>query len=444
MVKKQIFIVAVIALFIIITPIVLISNSSKNKNVDCSVGEFGDFSVCSKTCGGGTQARSRKVITPKTGNGKECPTLSETIVCNTQSCPRNCTVTPFSDFGECSKTCGGGSKSRFRDIIQNQTGTGLPCPTLSETVECNTQSCNLGDCVVTPFSDFSECSKTCGGGSKSRFRDILVPQSGTGLPCPTLSETVECNTQPCALDDCVVSAFSDFSECNKTCGGGTKSRFRDILVPQTGTGLPCPTLVETTECNTQPCPVDCVVSEFTSGVCSQPCGGGTQSRTRTIIQNQIGTGAPCPTLSDTIECNTASCSSLNITSPTGTTILIQETSPEYCFPADGGDSTYVGIGTLNQSGIMRSVRLTANADDYNGGLNIRIGVYLKKKTDNSIIKLTAIRVAEILFETNGTISFEASANSFPFQNGDPVGVFLDSSYCEAVSIINPSINIQYI
>jgi ribosomal protein S11 len=93
---------------------------------------------------------------------------------------------------------------------------------------------------------------------------------------------------------------------------------------------------------------------------------------------------------------------------------------------------------------MRSVRLTANADDYNGGLNIRIGVYLKKKTDNSIIKLTAIRVAEILFETNGTISFEASANSFPFQNGDTVGVFLDSSYCEAVSIINPSINIQYI
>ena len=142
MVKKQIFIVAVIALFII-TPIVLIANSSKNKNVDCSVGEFGDFSVCSKTCGGGTQSRTRKVITPKTGNGKECPSLEETRECNNQICPVNCRVSDFTDYDECSKTCGGGTQSRYRTITQNQIGTGDPCPNLSETIECNPQPCSM-------------------------------------------------------------------------------------------------------------------------------------------------------------------------------------------------------------------------------------------------------------------------------------------------------------
>ena len=143
--KKKIFIFVVIALFII-TPVVLIANSTKN--VDCAVGEFRDFSGCSNTCGGGTQTRSRTVITPKSGNGKDCPPLSERRPCNTQVCPVDCKVSGFSDFSDCTRECGGGTQTRTKTIIQNQVGTGAPCPELSNTIACNTEPCLID--IISP------------------------------------------------------------------------------------------------------------------------------------------------------------------------------------------------------------------------------------------------------------------------------------------------------
>ncbi|KAJ7391354.1 hypothetical protein OS493_018397 [Desmophyllum pertusum] len=57
----------------------------------------------------------------------------------------------------------------------------------------------------TPWSDWSECSKTCGGGDKVRERSCTNPRpQGNGRPCsPRLGEpedTAVCNEQKC--DDC--------------------------------------------------------------------------------------------------------------------------------------------------------------------------------------------------------------------------------------------------
>ena len=234
---------------------VLIANSTKNKNVDCAVGEFRDFSVCSNTCGGGTQTRSRTVITPKSGNGKDCPPLSERRPCNTQVCPVNCEVGEFSDFSDCTRECGGGTQTRTKTIIQNQVGTGAPCPELSNTIACNTQPCFPLDCKVGNFSDFSDCTRECGGGIQTRIRTIIRNQVG-GAPCPHLSESRPCNTGVCPVD-CKVSEFSDsdFSECTEECGGGTQTRTRTIIQNQIGTGLPCRHLEESRPCNTHPCPL---------------------------------------------------------------------------------------------------------------------------------------------------------------------------------------------
>jgi hypothetical protein len=49
-------------------------------NVDCVVGEWGP---CSKECGGGIQTRT--VITQPSGSGTPCPTLTQE--CNMQKCP---------------------------------------------------------------------------------------------------------------------------------------------------------------------------------------------------------------------------------------------------------------------------------------------------------------------------------------------------------------------
>ena len=53
---------------------------------DCIVGSFGAWSGCSKKCGGGTTTRTRKVLYPAKFGGRQCPTLINKRVCNTQTC----------------------------------------------------------------------------------------------------------------------------------------------------------------------------------------------------------------------------------------------------------------------------------------------------------------------------------------------------------------------
>merc|ERR1719502_2501098 len=65
---------------------------------DCAVGAWGEFSVCSADCGGGTHSRSRSVISEPTGAGAACPELSEAAQCNSQACPVNCIVSGWGNF----------------------------------------------------------------------------------------------------------------------------------------------------------------------------------------------------------------------------------------------------------------------------------------------------------------------------------------------------------
>ena len=53
----------------------------------------------------------------------------------------------------------------------------------------------LMGCQVTAFSAWSACSKTCGGGTQTRQRSVTQ----TGNDCPSLQETQSCNTQECHI-----------------------------------------------------------------------------------------------------------------------------------------------------------------------------------------------------------------------------------------------------
>merc|ERR1712180_27313 len=79
------------------------------------------------------------------------------------------------------------------------------------------------------------------------------------------------------------SEWSDWSECSVACGGvGTQSRNRGCNPPKNG-GFPCPfeTDSQTQDCNNGPCPVDGGLSEWIEwGACTEPCGGGDQTRSR--------------------------------------------------------------------------------------------------------------------------------------------------------------------
>ena len=55
--------------------------------VNCQWGEWNEDSECSKSCGGGTQTRSRSKIVVEKYGGKCDGASNQTISCNKEDCP---------------------------------------------------------------------------------------------------------------------------------------------------------------------------------------------------------------------------------------------------------------------------------------------------------------------------------------------------------------------
>lgn len=160
--------------------------------------------------------------------GQTCPELSESKECNTAECPQpqDCVVTPWSALGACSAVCGGGSQTRSRTVSKSPTQGGIGCPNLQETLECNTESC-ASDCELSSWQPFSDCSSDCGGGDQTRARTVIKPSQSGGSACGALTETRTCNTEACK-QDCEITEWAEFGMCSQTCGGGMQSRQRSV------------------------------------------------------------------------------------------------------------------------------------------------------------------------------------------------------------------------
>jgi hypothetical protein len=261
---------------------------------------------CSTSCGGGTYVVNRNILIEPANGGAPCPELSLTLPCNQQPCPPKCNVGEWSAWSTCTKKCGGGKQTSTRSITINANApySSEECPTeTTKEQDCNTKCCPV-DCEVSNFGPWGQCSTSCGGGIQTRSSVVITPPSCGGRACPYLVEQQPCNTDRCV---CQVSDWSEFTPCSAKCGGGTQTATRTI----TGTGYGCPDpsdTIMTQSCNTQACPIDCVVGNWHNVTdCSSPCGTGFQTIQRDIIiMNQNG-GSPCPYLTDSIPCNTQAC-----------------------------------------------------------------------------------------------------------------------------------------
>jgi len=165
----------------------------------------------------------------------------------------DCEVTDWT-AGECSVTCGGGTQTLTRTISVYPVG-GAVCPPLSATQSCNEDSCPV-DCVLEDWTPWSGCSANCGGGVRSKSREVKVTPEHGGDPCGETSKTETCNLQACDVP-CELSAWTAWGVCSKKCDGGILKREKLIVTPAIGQGTCAedmsPERLQTKDCNTQPC-----------------------------------------------------------------------------------------------------------------------------------------------------------------------------------------------
>ena len=273
---------------------------------DCAMASFREWSNCSETCGsGGLRTRTRSVAQQPTAGGKPCLSSVDVQPCKLQACPEDCVVSSFGEWGNCSRTCGTGYAKQSRNVTLQPRFGGRPCPPLENTKACERSPCPI-DCQLSDFALWSACSTSCGNGTKSRSRSVLVAAVFDGLPCGALKQNLTCNNHSCPVD-CTVSSWSLWTSCSKTCGDGEHIRTRSETRPAQFGGEACPELTDAETCTDGQCPIDCAVSGWSTYTeCSKHCGTGFVTRNRTIVQEAVQ-GAVCPTLSAFHECNTHPC-----------------------------------------------------------------------------------------------------------------------------------------
>lgn len=240
---------AVIALAVVAAAFV--AYTAMSSPADCVASPWTEWSDCNAGCGGGQQFRTRTVTTPNDEGGAPCGPLNEERACNEQPCPDDCKVSDWSPWGDCTKNCGGGVRTRTRTVTEVAVNDGRPCPALTQSESCNRQPCPV-DCEVSAWSPWAACSNSCGDGVQKRTRTVQQKVLHGGKGCPDLEQTKQCNVKPCPVD-CKVGGWGEWAPCDAVCGEGNQSRSRPVTTQPAHGGKACPVLTESKACNAGPC-----------------------------------------------------------------------------------------------------------------------------------------------------------------------------------------------
>jgi hypothetical protein len=273
---------------------------------ECAEPRWGEWSECSRTCGGGQKERSRSMNEIIDGNclPQELP-LKEINTCNDIECMvgigQNCKLSEWTDWGGCSsKDDLQMWRSRFVEVPAM--GAGQACTgNMKETMSC--ESARKRDCSFLNWGEWGQCDVQCGGGQRSRRRDALPALMG-GMPCTGPIYIVgPCNEVPCNPGmDCRMTDWQPWSPCDPQCGAGSRTRERSILQAARPGGVGCAmSMKEVQGCET-PCKggrKDCMWGDWEEwGACNKAikCGVGFRKRKRQIVIAPQQGGTPCEAL----------------------------------------------------------------------------------------------------------------------------------------------------
>ncbi|TKS88049.1 SCO-spondin Precursor [Collichthys lucidus] len=250
----------------------------------------------------------------------------EDQVCITAPCDRDGGWGQWSNWTECTKSCGGGVRSRRRECDSpSPEGEGNYCEGLgTEVIACNTDHCPVAPCSQVPGTVFSSCGPSCPRSCEDLAHcewqcepgcycteGKILSANGTvcvereDCPCLDLSTgrrlepgettkapdgcnncTCEAGRLNCSRDPCPVSGdwceWSEWTPCSRTCGAESVTRYRSCGCPEPKAGgAACPGEQEIhnevgVQIQRQPCPVITFCPD---------CGGG---------QEEWPCGKPCP------------------------------------------------------------------------------------------------------------------------------------------------------
>ncbi|XP_061542969.1 A disintegrin and metalloproteinase with thrombospondin motifs 9 isoform X3 [Phycodurus eques] len=246
----------------------------------------GPWGACSSTCAGGFQ---RRVVVCQDENGYPANSCedrsrpSEQRSCESGPCPQWI----YGNWGECTKPCGGGIKTRLV-VCQRPNGerfNDLSCEIHDkppDREQCNTQPCSSSPHWST--DPWSSCSATCGRGFKSRKVRCLT-SSGRSVEdenCQHL--TPKPNKQRrCQGGRCPKWKTGSWEECSASCGDGIQRR---EVICQAGTRrspleTDCPERsrpASSRSCRVADCPSRYRWREGDWKACSASCGDGAMER----------------------------------------------------------------------------------------------------------------------------------------------------------------------
>ncbi|XP_034082407.1 adhesion G protein-coupled receptor B1 isoform X2 [Gymnodraco acuticeps] len=219
--------------------------------------EWSAWSVCSATCGEGWQSRTRLCVygsysTQCSGKLREQRACNNSAVCPAALIAVHGSWDEWSPWSLCSSTCGRGYRSRTRTCAPPQFG-GDAC----DGPEKQTKFCNIAVCPVdgvwNEWSNWSSCSASCSNGTTQRTRECNGPSYGGSECRGEWLETVDCFLGECPVDG-KWQPWSLWSGCSKTCGGGSQQRNRICYGPFFE-GQSCPgEREEVRHCNEKRCP----------------------------------------------------------------------------------------------------------------------------------------------------------------------------------------------
>ncbi|CAK8675087.1 unnamed protein product [Clavelina lepadiformis] len=202
------------------------------------INEWGPWTDCSSTCEQGIQQRTRACFNSTIAPDQDCSfNITENRDCSRGPCPAK--VINWDDWGSwehCSASCGGGRTKRNREcVLVENSGVivhrSLCATWLSDNQHEHHRTCNLRSCDSfhewTPWSAYSTCSTSCGGGMTFSVRSC-VGANGQVSPhnCLGASEKFRsCHQPACAF----YTELASWGRCSKSCGVGIQIKTRCVM-----------------------------------------------------------------------------------------------------------------------------------------------------------------------------------------------------------------------